>query len=201
MNCDRCELSLHASPKAVCLKGEGIDVAPLLIFFDHPNMVEDRRAKGFVGDPADLLKWILSRMSVPLKKVRLEYALRCFPNRCKDFSKKPYRLDFIQSCSVYRFATLQKCRPRAVVACGSVCCEAFVGSKKVSDFEGVEWTPQEPEVRNYIESVWITYSPAYALESPAEVVSIYRTIYEAARRAGLNPHLDKTVKPYTGWKT
>lgn len=199
MNCDRCELSLHATPKSVCLKREGMDVAPLLIFFDHPNLVEDRRSKPFISDAAELLKWMMRRMSVT--NYQLDYVLKCYPGKCKTFSKKPYRLDYVQSCSIYRFATLQTCRPKQVVGCGSICCETFVGSKKVSDFEGTTWTPIEPEVRDYIEDVWITYSPAYALEDAAQSVSIYRTLFAAANRAGLNPHLDKTVKPFTGWKT
>ena len=79
---------------------------------------------------------------------------------------------------------------------GSVACEAFIGEQKVGNFEGTCWIPNEPFVREFVERVWITYSPAYALEDPSNAVSIYRTLYQAAEEAGLNPKFNKEAKAF-----
>jgi uracil-DNA glycosylase len=102
----------------------------------------------------------------------------------------------IEACSVYRVATLQQLRPKTIVAMGSVACEAFIGEQKVGNFEGTCWIPNEPFVREFVERVWITYSPAYALEDPSNAVSIYRTLYQAAEEAGLNPKFNKEAKAF-----
>jgi hypothetical protein len=72
---------------------------------------------------------------------------------------------------------------------GSKACEAFVGNDKVAQFEGTYWTPQEPFVREIVDRVYITYNPAYALQDPAESVSIYRTLQAAAEHAGIKTEL------------
>jgi uracil-DNA glycosylase family 4 len=188
-NCELCELHLSASPKSVCLKGEGGIAPKLVIYFDAPSIVDDRRGRAFVSEPAMLLKWMLRRMSIQLTEVYLDYVLKCYPTNCKTYTKKAYRQAYIEACSKYRVATLQLLRPAAIIAMGSKACEAFVGSDKVASFEGTYWTPQEPFVREVVDRVYITYSPAYALQDPAEIVSIYRTLEAAAIQANLKPKL------------
>lgn len=195
-NCKLCELSESAHPRSVCLKGEGTGIARLLIYMDTPTLVEDRRHRGFVSDGASLLHWMLNRMSVNLNHVYFDYILKCYPGKSKLYSKKAYRLNYIEACSFYRVATLQHIRPAAVIGMGSRCCEAFLGSEKVALYEGTDWTPMEPLMRDYIDRIFITYSPAYALESPAESVSIYRTLWAAAEKAGLKPRFNKYLKAF-----
>ncbi len=192
-DCQLCELHQHASEGAVCLKGEGSDSAKLLIYLDEPNFVEDRRRKGVVSDGADLLRWMLRRMSINPKDYYIDYVIKCHHAKCGSFTKKANRQNFIESCSVYRLATLQLLRPAAVVGMGRICCEAFVGSDKIGDYEGTYWTPQEPFVRDFVPHVWLTYSPAYALQDPAASVTIYRVLESAAHAAGLQPHFDSSV--------
>lgn len=195
-NCTLCVLSSSAHPRSVCLKGEGSGIAQLVIFMDAPSLVEDRRHHSFVSDGAALLKWMLNRMSVNINHVYFDYILKCYPGKCREYSKKAYRLNFIEACSTYRVATLQHIRPRAVIGMGSKCCEAFLGSDKVALYEGTDWTPMEPMMRDYVDKVFITYSPAYALEDAAESVSIYRTLWAAAEKAGLKPRFNKYLKAF-----
>lgn len=193
-DCTDCDLWVNATPGSVCLKGEGgMKRGGLLIFLDSPNMIEDRRHRGFVSDAAELLRWMLARMSISKEDYYLEYVIKCYA-KCKAFGNKANRIGLINTCSQYRFATLQSLRPAAIIGMGSVCCETFIGSNKVSDFEGSNWTPIEPRVRDFVEHVWITYSPAYAIQDAAESVGIYRTLERAASDAGLKPRLDKTIK-------
>jgi uracil-DNA glycosylase len=195
-DCALCDLSTTCNSDSICLKGGGSRDAALMIYLDAPTIVEDRRGKGLVSDAADFLKWLLLRMSVGTDKVYVDYVLKCYPKTNKNFGKKAYRQQYIEACSVYRFATLQQIKPKAVVAMGATACEAFVGSEKVANFEGEWWVPNEPRVREIVPCVWVTYSPAYALQDPAESVSIYRTLFAAATEAGLKPKLNKTVRHY-----
>ena len=191
--CQLCPLHETANSSSICLKGEGDRDADLLIFLDAPTLVEDKRHRGVVSEASSLLKWMLRRMSVD--SYYIDYIVKCYPKGYKAFRRKPERSECIQACSVYRFATLQMIKPKTVLAMGALSCETFLHSDKVGDFEGTHWTPEEPEVREYVEQVWVTYSPAYALEAPAESVGIYRTIQAAAMAAGLQPKLNLNIKP------
>lgn len=193
--CNLCDLSSTCSPASRCLKGEGgRDEVKMVIFLDAPTIVEDRRKKSFMSDAAELLKFLLRRMSIRGEHVYLDYVVKCYPKPNKNYTKKAHRAQFIESCSVYRVATLQLLKPKVIVAMGAVACETFMGSNKVSQFEGTYWTPMDPKTREHVDHVWVTYAPGYALESPAESVGIYRTLFKAAEMAGLRPRFDKTVK-------
>lgn len=190
-NCSLCELSTTCNPKAICLKGGGGGIGGLAIFLDAPNFVEDRRGVGVVSEAVDLLKWMLTRMTVPTKAVYVDYVLKCYTKANKNFGRKAHRQQMIEACSAYRFATLQRLKPKAIIAMGATACEAFIGSEKVANYEGVAWNAKEPQVREVCPTVWVTYSPAYALQDPAESVTIYRTLFAAAVQAKLKP----TPKP------
>lgn len=196
INCQLCELYATASPKAVCLKGGGGLDAALCIFLDAPTIVEDRRGIALVSEAAVFLKWLLNRMSVQTKNVYVDYVLKCYPKPNKNVGKKPYRAEMLEACSVYRFATLQLHKPKAIIAMGTTACEAFTGSTEIGEYEGARWVPNEPRVREIVDGIWVTYSPAYALESPAESVGIYRTLFAAAEEAGLRPKLNKKIVKY-----
>lgn len=196
-NCKLCELHNSANRKSVCLRGGGGDQAKLMIYLDHPSIVEDRRNRGLCSNAVEWLKWALSRMSVDRKNVYVDYVLKCYPgNAKKQFKKKANRQVYYEVCSTYRVATLQLIKPKAIIAMGSKACEAFLGSDKVGDYEGTNWIPDEPFVREHVERLWISYSPAYALEAPAESVGIYRVLWFAAMEAGLQPKLNTKQTPF-----
>jgi uracil-DNA glycosylase family 4 len=195
-NCELCDLHRSAGRRSRCLKGEGGDNPRLVIYMDAPTIVEDRRGRALVSDGADVLRWMLKRMSLRFEDVYIDYVLKCFPGGEKNYGKKAYRQGYIEACSVYRIATLQSLRPVAVVGMGSVTCEAFMSSGKVAEFEGTDWIPLEPLMREFVPRVFITYSPAYALQDPAETVPIYRTLFAAAKAAGLEPKFDQTIPAF-----
>lgn len=193
-DCQLCEL--NETCKSVCLKGEYGDDVKLMIFLNYPQIVEDRRGKPMVSEEAELLRWLIKRMSVPLANVGVDFVLKCYTKGSKSFSKKAERMKMIEACFRYRIATLQHFRPKAVVVMGATACEAFLGSEKVASFEGTKWNPKEPKVREFIDKVWVTYAPGYALKSPAECVTLYRTLFAAAEEAGLQPKLNKELIHY-----
>lgn len=194
--CQLCELCSTSNPRARCLKGSGSTDAPLLIYLDAPTLVDDKRARSFVSEAADYLRHLLDLMSIGQGSVYVDYVLKCYPKSNKNFGKKSPRAQMIEACATYRVATLQQIKPKAIIAMGTVACEAFIGESKVGNFEGTCWIPNEPFVREFVERVWITYSPAYALEDPANAVSIYRTLFAAATEAGLNPQFNKDAKAF-----
>lgn len=198
-NCQHCQLHKHTNPdgKSVCLKGEGGDAAKLLILMDAPTIVEDKRHRSFVSDGAEYLKFLLKRMSVAPADYYLDYVLKCYPKACKQFGTKAHRQQMLEACSVYTVATLQFLKPKAIVLMGRVACEAAMGSDEIGKFEGTWWVPKQPLFREYVEHVWITYSPAYGLQDPSESVGIYRAIYNAATDAKLKPKFnDKPTFDY-----
>lgn len=192
-SCTECPLSITAH--SVCLKGRGWDDAKLVVFMDSPNFVEDRRGVGMVSEGAEWVRWAFRRMSIE-DGYFMEYTLKCSTKRDKSFGKKHYRSTCIDSCSAYRIATLQLFRPKAIVAMGAVSCQMVTGKDKVSLHEGTTWTPVDPEMRDFIDHVWVTYSPLYVLEAPAESVGIFRVLWHAAIEAGLNPVINPDVKPF-----
>lgn len=196
-NCDLCSCWKTAGRKSVCLKGGGGDNAKLLILLDHPNKVEDIRGRALVSNGVEWLRWALSRMSVARSDVYVDYVVKCFPGRNLDFKKKALRAEIVEQCMVYRVATLQQIKPKAIIAMGRFSCEALTGrSDKVKESEGTFWTPNEPAVREFVQHIWVSYSPAYALEAMAESVGIFRVLWHASIDAGLKPKIDAGVAPF-----
>jgi len=196
-NCRLCSLWRSADSRSICLKGAGGDSAKLFIFLDAPNIVEDKRHRGIVSDGVEWLKWALRRMSVSRQDVYVDYVLKCYPGRSKDFKKKALRAEMVEQCFHYRVATLQHVKPKAIVAMGRFACEALTGrSDKVKESEGTTWTPSEPAVREFVPHVWVSYSPAYVLQDMGESVGVFRVLWHAAVDAGLKPKLDGGVAPF-----
>lgn len=166
-----------------------MDSARMVIYMDAPFYMDDIRRKPFVSDGAELLKNLLGRMSLSVENgdVYLDYVVKCYAGK-KMPSKRHERLKCVEACSFYRFATLQNMpNVKAVVGMGRLCLEAFTGSSEIGDYEGECWTPAEVQMRQFIRHIWMTYSPAYLLEKPAEIPNIYRVIFTAAQEAGLEP--------------
>jgi uracil-DNA glycosylase family 4 len=185
---------LHKTAKSICLKGRGEGDVQLLIFLDSPNLVEDRRGKGIVSDAASWVVWALKRMSI-LEGYYIDYIVKCYSGSNKLFGKKRERLQCIEACAIYRIATLQLFSPKAIIGMGPLCSLALIG-REVGATEGTNWIPTESFVGSCVDHVWITYAAGYPLKDPAESVGVFRTLFMAAKEAGLNPEIDKTVQPY-----
>ncbi len=196
-NCELCLLHTTCNPRSVCLKGGGGDKPKLMIFLDHPNVVEDKRGRGVVSDGVEWLKWCFRRMSISRDDVYVDYVLKCYAGRNKEVKTKALRAEMIEQCSVYRVATLQQLKPEAIVAMGGWACEALTGrSTKLKMSEGNKWIATEPFVSQFVSRVWVTYSPLYPLQAPGESQTIFRVLWCAAQDAGLKPVINKTVTPF-----
>lgn len=194
-NCTKCTLSQSCNPKARCLKGEGgINGISLAIYTDHPYFMDDRRKRGFTSEPADYLKWMLRRMSIPLDRVYMDYVAKCYPGKLPKAWKE--REPIVSACSEYRFATLQKLQPKHIVAFGELSCQTFIGKSKLGEFVGTYWQPVEPLIRKFCEKVWVGYSLAYPINSPSDAYQLFGLLWMAAEEAGLSPVVNENVQPF-----
>jgi uracil-DNA glycosylase family 4 len=193
-DCNDCEL--HKKCRHRCLSSFGdLKTCKLAIYLDHPNIVEDRRGRSFVGQSADFVRFCLERMSVPLDQVYLDYIVKCYPSKLP--GPKADRMACVAACSCYRFASLQDMpKLKALVALGSLGCETFTGSKSVGDRAGAEWKPLGHTMQSLVPHVWIGYSPGMLIEKPSEAGAIYRVIWRAAEEAGFSPQFNSKIKPY-----
>lgn len=158
---------------------------------------DDMRRKPFVSRAGQILLNLLGRMSLSTEEVYLDYIVKCWAGKRMP-KQKCDRLVCIEACSKYRFATLQNLpNLRKIVGMGTLSLEALIGSSEMKHFEGESWTPRELELRQYGE-VWITYSPAYLDEKPAEIPNVYRIIFTAAQQAGLDPR-PNLEHPHLSW--
>lgn len=167
----------------------------LAIYLDFPGMIEDKRGRSFVSDGAEFVKFCLQRMSVSLADVYMDYVVKCYPKKLP--GGKGDRMECVRACSQYRFAALKEMpHLKTIVALGSLGCETFTLVKKIGDRQGCEWKPSSPIMQHFVEHVWIGYSPGLLKEKPAEAGSIYRVIFMAAKEAGLEPRVNKKLKPF-----
>lgn len=196
-NCQNCGLSKTAKPASRCLKGEGGVGARLAIYIDHPNYLDDRRCRSFVSEPADLLRWMLRRMSITPDKVYLDYVVKCYPGK-KLPQDKSTRFYCVHQCNQFRIATLQKVFPREIVGFGGLALEAFTGhsAKQMKHHANCWWPPSDPRVASIVNRVWIGYSIGYAYQSPGEAHSQFGLLWMAAEHAGLEPKIDEKVRPF-----
>lgn len=194
--CRLCKLSNWAA--SVCLQGLGNpDTARLVILVGEPTYQDDLQRRSFVSDGAAILKNLFLRMSVDIETdVYFDYCVKCYGGKHMP-KQKAERLACYEACSTYRFATLQNMpNVGAVVAMGKLAVEATIGVSELKHFEGESWTPSELDMRRHVPHVWVTYSPAYLLEKPAEIPNVYRVLFTAAAEAGLNPKPNLTAPHY-----
>lgn len=189
----------HKGAKTICLKGRNVEEKKkLVVFTDHPDYFADHAGRPYSLDVRRMLDWLFLRMSVEPENVAYEYTLRCYPEKLLP-STKADRAVCIEECAEYRFATIAKLRPKVIVALGTVSLEAFTGRTKIGDFVERKIRAWEPVVRDFTEDIWIGYSINYILLAPSDTPSVFRTLYMAAKEAGLKPKIDSTV-PAFQWK-
>lgn len=186
---------LYKGAKRVCLKGRNTDShKKLMIFTDAPDYFADNGGKPYAMETGEFVDWLLKRMSINPDDVALDYTLRCYAK--EKLSTKASRAVAIEECSQYRFASITKVRPRSIVALGQASMEAFCGKTKVADCEGQSFRSWESMVSQHAPSVWIGYSIAYALIAPSDSGNIYRTVFQAAKEAGMKPKIDPSIPPF-----
>ncbi len=195
--CQDCRVGRYY-PNVTCMVGVGNpETARMAIYMDQPSYMDDRMSKAFSAESGDLLRHFIARMGIHPDFVYFDYILKCHCPKKMMPSTKADRLICIQACSKYRFATLQTMpNLKSIVAMGKIALEAFTGNTEIGKFEDCSWEPREPQIRELgIPHIWVTYSPLYCFEKPAETPSLYRVVWRAAVEAGLNPQETK-VPPY-----
>lgn len=192
--CKAC--SLHLGASCVCLKGRGNAKGSLMIFSDYPDYFADRARRPYSLDVGKFLDWCMKRMSIDPDDVVYEYTLRCYAQKTLPTTKAG-RYVCIQECNQYRFATIAKLRPKAIVVFGQVSLEAFTGRTRVKDNSDlVPIACNEGLVKKYVPHVWCGYSVQYSLMSPAASPNAFRTMWYAAKEAGFKPKINADVPPF-----
>lgn len=198
-NCRAC--FLHKGCASVCLRGKNaMGHRPLVIFTDTPDFYSNNATRPYAMHTGQILDNLLARMSVDPADVAYEYTLRCY---AKDTlpSKKAERAPCILECNKYRFATIAKTRPKAIVVLGDVSLEAFTGKTKVGKYSERKVPAWEGVVRKFVPHVWVGYSLLNILYGNiSDTVPVGRVLWNAATEAGLNPKPNPKVKPFT-WPT
>lgn len=194
--CTACKLHEFASPKSVCLCGRNTEVEKaLVVFTDHPDYFADHSQAPYKLDVRNILDWMFQRMDVDPGMVAYEYTLRCYPQKSLPTTKAA-RAVCIEECAEYRFASIAKLKPKAIVALGQTSLEAFTGKTRIGEYEGRKIHCWEPVVRDYCDNVWIGYSINYILVSPSDTPRVFRVLYRAAEDAGLSPKLNPKIPPF-----
>lgn len=191
--CTACKC--HETARTVCLKGKTNKRSNLVIFSDYPDYFADNAGRAYALDSGKILDWMLARMSVSPSDVSYEYTIRCYPKDTLP-STKAGRAECIAECAEYRFATIAKLKPKSIAVLGELSLEAFTGKTRIGQYEGQQVRAWEPVVADYCTQVWIGYGLTYILMFPSDSYRVFRTIFMAAKEAGLNPVIDPTVKPF-----
>lgn len=192
-NCTACDL--HKGTNCVCLKGKQGEKRGLMVFTDYPDYFAERARRPYVLDVGGLLKWMFKRMSIDPEIISYEYTLRCYAQKTLPTTKAA-RAVCIQECNQYRFATIAKVKPSAIVTLGQVSLEAFTGRTRVKDSSGLAIPTNEGLVKRYVSHVWVGYSVQYALISPSESPDMFRAVWYAAKESKLKPKIDPSIPPF-----
>lgn len=192
--CTKC--LLHKTAQTVGMDGPlQSSSVKLLIYVDCPTEEEDKKHKAGSSENIKMIRWLLERMSVQPEDVSIQFTLKCFKPK-NALTKKEERLSAIQACSIHRMEDIKRQSPIAIVSMGSIGCEAFFGGAQLKTKEGTKSNPHDKEIKTIVNQVWQAYSPAYATQSPAESLRLYRVLFRAAEDAGLKPVHNPNVKPY-----
>lgn len=168
--------------------------AKLAIYLDSPMYHDAKSRRIGKSRAAELLLWILKRMSISLDDVMIDYSLKCY-KLPKALSKKPDRMIALAACRKHTLVNLAATEVNTIVAMGSDSCEAFLGGSLLRDKEGASWNTYGT-LREQVPKIYVTYAPGFALKTKSEVVRLYRTIFTAAKAAGLKPVFNPKVKHF-----
>lgn len=192
-SCTACQL--HEGTSCVCLKGKTGSIGGLMVFTDFPDYFAERARRPYTLDVGTILRWMFQRMSIDPDEITYEYTLRCYAQKTLPTTKAG-RSVCIQECNQYRFATIAKARPRAIVTLGQTSLEAFTGRTRVKDCSGLAIPSNEGIVKRYVKHIWCGYSVQYALSTPSESVDLFRVLWYAAHEAKLKPKLNPRIAPF-----
>lgn len=168
----------------------------LLIYTDYPDYFAEHAGRAYALHAGKFLDWCLRSMSLDPTQVAYDYTLKCYAKKTLP-STKAARSEVIIKCSRYRFATIAKVKPKAIVCLGSTSLEAFTGKSKAGAYNGRKVPIWEGVVRDYVQHVWVSHGLSYVLfDGAGESQDVFRTIYCAAEEAGLKPEIDPSVPPF-----
>jgi len=178
MNLSDCHACFLRNSARQPVPGEGRKDARLILIGECPGHWEDLKRRPFVGEAGKLLDHILGRMGISRTDIYITNVLKCRPpnnklptgekleeciKACHDWLADELNMFFDSHCSYVLLGATALC--------------AFIDHHLISKHEGQEVAPK----------TWAALHPAFALRRPGKEINIYRTIYRAAKQAGLKP--------------
>lgn len=174
-----CQLCwLYKSANIICMPCRPNIKAPLQIFVDSPT-AQDEKFGGYGSSMVSrLLFWMLEKWSLTPEEVGINFALRCCASSLK---KKVDKLDALAACNVYSNKYVNSAK-------------ALLGMGEVSSMRLLGDRPLKNTVYQQHDNIFISYSPGFFLQKPAETIDGLRMLYKAAEAASLTPLLNKDLE-------
>lgn len=156
--------------------------APLQIFVDSPTAQDDKFEGYGSSQVSRLLFWMLEKWTLSPSEVGINFTIRCCGTSLK---KKVDKLDAVAACSVYSERYIEAAK--ALLGMGEASSFRLLGNRPLAN------TVYQEHRKVQDVPVFISYSPGFFLQKPAETIDGMRMLHQAAEAAGLTPVLNKEL--------
>jgi DNA polymerase-1 len=184
---------LWEGAQSVCLIGDGIYPADLMLVGEAPGFREDNINKPFSGRAGELLDGVLEAVEVSRRSIFISNAVHCRPidpnNPTKNGKPKPKEIEICSS--TYLTKEVAAVKPKLIVAMGAIAGTGLLQEKvTVSGYRSRIWRTKEPFLPGI--PVIVTYHPAAALYDDSLIEVIVKD-FKWARKVMVHGHKDEKV--------
>tara|TARA_B110000967_G_scaffold169376_1_gene178807 strand:- start:195 stop:926 length:732 start_codon:yes stop_codon:yes gene_type:complete len=149
---------LKENSKKIVL-GDGNINSPIMLIGEAPGVEEDNTGLTFLGEVGDLLKKMLSAISIKKENIYSTYAVNFRPPE----DQKPTSTE-IKRYSKFLQKQISIIKPKIIILMGSTAMKSLTGLNSKISIERGKW--KEVIVQNTTYNVIITFNPSYLLRVP-----------------------------------
>ena len=139
--------------------GDGDINSSIMLIGETPGKLEDQSGKSFQGPVGELLKKMLSAISIKIEEVYLTYSINFRPPD----DRKPTSQE-IRRYSIFLKEHITIINPKIIILMGSTAMEAITGSNSKISNERGNW--REIILKNMTYPIMTTFSPSYLIRFP-----------------------------------
>ena len=139
--------------------GDGDINSSIMLIGETPGKLEDQSGKSFQGPVGELLKKMLSAISIKIEEVYLTYSINFRPPD----DRKPTSQE-IRRYSIFLKEHITIINPKIIILMGSTAMEAITGSNNKISNERGNW--REIILKNMTYPIMTTFSPSYLIRFP-----------------------------------
>jgi DNA polymerase len=139
--------------------GDGDINSSIMLIGETPGKLEDQSGKSFQGPVGELLKKMLSAISIKIEEVYLTYSINFRPPD----DRKPTSQE-IKRYSIFLKEHITIINPKIIILMGSTAMEAITGSNNKISNERGNW--REIILKNMTYPIMTTFSPSYLIRFP-----------------------------------